>query len=171
MGDLLDPNEITELLKIVPTMAYKKNEPYFVGKRTGTLKGKTGVWLFSTNRGIQSTNFYDHLNAVVALLALDHFEGLLKEASNPKPRSSHIKIAPLPQFLLRGRLKSLHALLEQKTLTASISCFWYGTPGAQPPSVHRLISSLLKLVPITIETDFDTDEDGPARGSDLRASA
>jgi hypothetical protein len=171
MGDRLDPGEITRLLKIVPTTAYRKGEPYFVGKQAGTLVGKTGMWLFSTNRGIDSTDFYDHLNVIVALLALDHFEELLKEASNPRPRSSPIKVAPIPQFLLRGRLKSLHALLEQKSLEASISCFWHGTARAAPPAIPRLFSSLLKLVPIAIETDFDADDEGPTRASDMRVPA
>src|ERR1700683_4071373 len=110
MGDRLEPDEITNLLRIVPTVVYAKGERYFAGERTGTLIGKTGVWLFSTDRGIRSTNFSDHLNTLVAILALDHFEELLRDISNPKPKAP--KLAPLPQFLLRGRLKNLHWLLE-----------------------------------------------------------
>ncbi len=44
VGDRLDPDEVTEILKIRPNLAYAKGEKYDAGERAGPLMGKTGVW-------------------------------------------------------------------------------------------------------------------------------
>jgi hypothetical protein len=63
---------------------------------------------------------------------------------------------PLSKSLRKlGRLKQT---LQKRDAKATISQFWHGEIGARHPSVPRFISSILSLVPIDIEQDFDTDE-------------
>jgi hypothetical protein len=42
-GDQLDPCEISSILSIAPSCAYRKGEEYFAGPRTGMIKGRTGI--------------------------------------------------------------------------------------------------------------------------------
>jgi hypothetical protein len=52
-GDELEPSEISDLLGVGPTRAYRKGERYFAGPRicpcTGMITGRTGIWLLSTD--------------------------------------------------------------------------------------------------------------------------
>jgi hypothetical protein len=163
VGDNLDPEEITRILRVYPTLAYAKGERYKAGDQAGKIKGKMGVWYLSTDKAIRSQKLSEHIMPLFAVLALDHFEEWLKEKSQAKYASSSVvaKRAAVPEFMLRGRLRHLSALLKRRSLTASLSCFWHGEVGAKPPAIPRLVSSLFKLVPISIETDFDTDEAEP----------
>ena len=54
VGDQLIPEQVTRILKIVPTRAYAKGQSYYGGERTGQLVGKTGVWYFATHRTVAS---------------------------------------------------------------------------------------------------------------------
>ena len=40
---------------------------------------------------------------------------------------------------------------------AHVSCFWYGSYGAQPPSIPEEIRAALARLPAAIETDFATE--------------
>jgi hypothetical protein len=152
MGDDLDPGEITHLLGVPPSVAYRRGESYFAGERTGKLRGKTGLWMLSTDKGVKGNNLHDHFVALLTILGFDHLQTLPNEK-------------PLSQFPLHGRLLSLHDLLKARKLTASVTCFWHGVAGARPPAISRDMRSLFSLVPIAIETDFAVDEpsDPPVR--------
>jgi hypothetical protein len=151
-GDDLDPDEVTQILRITPTTAHRKGEPFRSGPRAGTVIGRTGVWYFSTEHIFDSDRLSDHINALFATI---YFEEFVKQ--NQKPRQEgRVKITY--NFTLIGRLARLSQLLKRRSARAVLSCFWHGKLGATPPSIPRYVAAVFKLVPITIETDFDTDE-------------
>ena len=160
MGDLLDPAEITDVLKRSPTAAHGKNEKYYMGERSGFVQGRTGVWMLSTDKIIKSNDFNDHLSAILAVLVLDHVEAMLQEHTRPwLLRWFHPM--PLPGFLLvRGRLARLKALMESKGFRADLRCVWFGTPNATPPVIPLWVQALFAAIPITIEKNFDTESAG-----------
>ena len=131
-GDALVPDEVTKILKIVPTTAYSKGEHYSGGPRSPDLIGRTGVWFFSTKGVVAGNQLADHLAFLARLL--------------------------LPGSGEAGPLPRLQQLLRRQSLRASVSCFWHGPAGARKPSIPRPVTDLLKLVPAEITTDFDTDE-------------
>ena len=67
-GDQLVPEQVTQVLKIVPTMAYAKGEHYSGGPRSPDLVGRTGVWYFCTDGIVASNRLSDHLEFVERLL-------------------------------------------------------------------------------------------------------
>jgi len=164
-GDELNPGEVTQILRILPTLAYLKGQSFKVGERAGTETGKTGLWYFSTDKVIAGQNLHDHLMGLFSVIALDHFEELLKEARRPR--------APGPvkttyALRLMGRLAKLSSLIHRNSLVGTLTCFWYGEHGAKLPIIPRVVSMTLREVPINIETDFMTEEHHP-RAEPLRA--
>jgi hypothetical protein len=131
-GDELAPDDVTKVLKIVPTTAYAKGEHYAAGPRSPDLVGRTGVWFFSTKGVVAGNQLADHLAFLARLLL---------------PGSG--EVGPLPH---------LQALVRRRSLRVSVSCFWHGPATARKPSIPRSVSDLLKLIPAEIETDFDVDE-------------
>jgi hypothetical protein len=131
-GDNLVPDEITKIIKIVPTKAYAKGEHYSSGPRSLDLIGRTGVWYFATDGVVAGNNLTDHLAFLARLL--------LPGSGEP---------GPLPR---------LQQLLGRRSLRVSVSCFWHGPADARRPSIPRSVTDLLKLIPADIETDFDVDE-------------
>jgi hypothetical protein len=137
-GDSLDPDQVTRALRIVPTIAYRKGEKYFAGKRTGELVGRTGVWCLSTEEIVASDNLRHHLSHILGLLVPGRQD-----------------IDPL----LR-----LHTVLARHDdLQALLCCFWHGRTGAKRPSIPKTVTEFLKLIPADIETDFATDSDEAER--------
>jgi len=137
-GDNLVPDELSKIVKILPTKAYAKGEHYSGGPRSPDLIGSTGVWYFSTRGVVAGNNLADHLAFLAQLL--------------------------LPGSGDSGPLTRLQHLLRRKSLRVSVSCFWRGPADARKPSISRSMTDLLKLIPAEIETDFDVDE-RPSRHS------
>jgi Domain of unknown function (DUF4279) len=131
-GDDLVPDEVTRILKIVPTTSYAKGMPYSAGPRSHELIGRTGVWFFSTKGVVAGNQLNDHLAFLARLL--------------------------LPGSGEAGPLPRLQQLLRRRTLRVSLSCFWHGPAGTRKPSIPRSVTDLLKLIPAEIETDFDVDQ-------------
>jgi hypothetical protein len=131
-GDDLVPDEVTRILKIVPTTACAKGEHYSAGSRSADLVGRTGVWFFSTKGVVAGNLLADHLAFLARLLL---------------PGSG--EVGPLPR---------LQQVLRRRSLRVSLSCFWHGPAGARKPSIPRSVTHLLKLIPAEIETDFEVDE-------------
>jgi hypothetical protein len=131
-GDDLVPDEITKVIKILPTKAYAKGEHHSSGPRSPDLIGRTGVWLFATDRVVAGNNVADHLAFLARLL--------VPGAGDP------------------GQLTRLQQLLRRRSLSVSVSCFWHGPSNARRPSIPRSMTDLLKLIPAEIEIDFDVDE-------------
>jgi hypothetical protein len=132
VGDSLDPDQITRTLRIVPTIAYAKGEKYAAGKRTGELIGRTGVWCLSTDGVVASDNLKHHLAYLLGILIPGRQDA-----------------APL--------LHLQRLLSRDKTLRADLRCFWHGHARAKRPSVPKIVAEVMKLLPATIETDFDVD--------------
>jgi Domain of unknown function (DUF4279) len=154
-GDDLDPDEITRILRIVPTVAYRKGQQYRAGSRTGTILGKTGVWYFSTENVINSRRLADHVLALFGAISSDYVEELMKQSQKPRQEG---RVRTVQAFTLMGRVGRLSHLLRRRSFKAVLTCFWHGRRGATPPPIPRVVSAFFKLVPIAIETDFDTDE-------------
>ena len=131
-GDDLVPNEITKIIKILPTKAYAKGEHYSGGPRSPDLIGRTGVWYFASDRVVAGNNLTDHLKFITRLLLSGSGEA--------------------------DALPRLQQLMRRRSLRVSVSCFWYGSAGAKKPSIPRSVTELLKQVPADIETEFDVEE-------------
>jgi uncharacterized protein DUF4279 len=131
-GDALDPDEITRVVKERPTRAYKKGEKYRSGPHGPDVTGKTGVWFFSTRHKIPSKDLADHLNAL---------ERLIVPFGDPG-----------------DRLKQLRDIMKRENLTAHVTCFWRGPPGAQKPSIPSVATTALRRLPADIEPDFDNED-------------
>lgn len=158
MGDRLDPEEVTRILKINPTLAYAKGENYFAGRESGNRKGRTGVWLFSTDRGIKSNNLEDHVGVLIYLLVPSLFDHEVRALRlHTKTTQRMPKISDLVEQ--ESKIRYLRSLMKEKSLTASVSFFWHGREGVKPPSIPRVVTTLFKQVPIAVEIDFATDAD------------
>jgi hypothetical protein len=137
LGDTLDPTQITRILRVVPNISYAKGERYFAGKRTGELIGRTGLWSFSTDGLVASDNLQHHLFHLLGILIPGRQDAM-------------------PIF-------HLHTLLARnKALRADLRCFWHGRSGAKKPSIPKVVTEAMKIIPATIETDFDVDSGGSA---------
>lgn len=137
VGDDLDPKAITKLLKVTPTISYRKGQRYSAGPRTGDLIGRTGLWLYSTDDNVPGNIFQKHVGALYRLLV------------------------PMPGNF--GPLANLHQLMKDQGLKAHITFFWHGRPGAEPPEVPDVVAKFFKLLPADLELDFDADEETPRR--------
>jgi hypothetical protein len=63
-GDDLDPAEISAILPIAPTRAHRKGGKFLAGPHAGPLRGRTGIWILSTDKHVPSDDFGDHLEFV-----------------------------------------------------------------------------------------------------------
>lgn len=155
-GDRLDPSEITRLLRIKPTLAYAKDQDYVAGRESGTRKGRTGVWLVSTDRGIESDRLEDHIEVLLYMLFPSLFAfRTLRLHSRPVQRFPTI----FGLIEHETKIRYLRHVMKEKGLTASVSLFWHGKGNTRPPSVPRAITTLFRHVPIAVETDFANDAD------------
>lgn len=136
-GDALDPEQVTRILRYVPTIAYAKGGTYFAGQRTGNLVGRTGVWLFSTKDIVASDALHDHLFYIVGMFV--------------PGRQNIMPLAHMRALIARGGLR------------AELSAFWHGIHGAKRPPIPKGVSEVMKLLPADIEIEFDTDQGEPER--------
>jgi hypothetical protein len=147
-GDSLSPDEVTNLLRVTPTHAHRRGEQYSTGK--STIIGKTGVWLFSTDRIMLSGNLYDHLGLIFTILGVS--------------RSSPINFSSEEgEFSRVARFLRLQKFLEEHSLTAALTLFWHGPQAMAYPKLPSELIELFELIPIKVETDFDKDEEAPRR--------
>jgi hypothetical protein len=110
-GDQLVPEQVTRILKLIPTFAYAKREHYAGGPRSPDLVGRTGVWLFSTEGIVAGNRLGNHLVFLAKLLTDGRNE----------------------------TVPALRQLLRRRSLHAVVNCFWHGMPGARRPSIPRAI--------------------------------
>ncbi len=69
-GDRLDPGRVTAILGAAPTTAYRKGE-IFKRSRGHEARGRTGVWLLSSNGHVSSPELDRHLRFLLAILFPD----------------------------------------------------------------------------------------------------
>jgi len=126
MGDRLEPGRVSEILSAVPTTAYRKGEVYKRAAGREAL-GRTGLWLLSSRGRVASSDLGDHLRYLLRVLFPD---------GSDEP------------------VEGLRELLRDESAEADVGCFWYGEPGARPPTIPRDVSAALARLPARIETDF-----------------
>src|SRR6516162_2842882 len=68
-GDRLDPERSSDIIKILPTKAWRKGESYFAGPHAGQLTGRTGTWFVTTEAYVQSPDLERHLAFLDRLLS------------------------------------------------------------------------------------------------------
>jgi Domain of unknown function (DUF4279) len=140
VGDRLDPDRVTKILKVSPTQAYAKGQAYDGGSRSGRLTGRTGVWFLDTDDVVPGNDLKQHLWYLVFYVLTP-----LTIQANGLPVVSLDRISALKRYV------------EGKSLRIVITCFWHGHPGAKTPSIPNFVTSLAKLLPLDIVTDFDID--------------
>jgi Domain of unknown function (DUF4279) len=133
VGDALDPDEISRVIKEQPTKANRKGEKYRTGPYGPDVTGRTGIWYYSTRRKISSNDLSDHLGLLDRLIAPFGDQG--------------------------NRLKELRDIMERRNLQAHVSLFWRGPPSAQRPYVPPVATAGLRRLPADIEEDFANEED------------
>jgi hypothetical protein len=127
-GNALDPEEISRILGISPTHAYRKGESFSSGPRTPRVVSRTGVWYLSTDRVVSSPTLADHLQYLVRILV-------------PEPESD-------------GRLRHLREVMQRARLEAHVTCFWRGGRGEPGPTIPPDVAGVFGPLPADIETDF-----------------
>jgi hypothetical protein len=127
-GDELDPAEISAILPMAPTRAYRKSEKFFAGPHAGPLRGRTGSWFLSTDEHVPSDDLGDHLEFVRTLLY-------------PKPDDG-------------SRIAALRDVLRHAQSRARITCFRRGDPGETEPNIPAEFRSVVAPLGAEIETDF-----------------
>jgi hypothetical protein len=132
VGDALEPDEISHIVKEKPTRAYKKGEVYRPGPRSPEITAKTGVWYFSTKHKIHSNDLADHISAL---------ERLVSPAANQD-----------------RRLKKLREVMGRRNLQAHATLFWHGPPGARRPAIPPSATETLRRLPADIESDFANED-------------
>jgi hypothetical protein len=132
-GDRLDPDQISAILRVPPTKAWRKGERYFAGRRAGHLDGRTGTWFLATDDLIKSPDLGPHLDFLTSLLSRG-------------PQNQKEPLVRLQEVMVRDNLR------------ADVSCFWHGKAGERPPAIPAEKTEKLRALPAEIETDFDTDE-------------
>jgi hypothetical protein len=143
-GERLSPDEVTNLLKVTPTHAHRRGEPHSTGR--STVVGKTGVWLFSTDRIMLGGNLYDHLGLIFTILGLSRPSAIEFSSENG-------------EFSRIARFLRLKKFLEEHSLTATLTLFWHGPQSVAYPKIPDELVELSELVPIKVESDFDKDEE------------
>jgi len=141
VGDKLVPDEVTEILKTRPTAAYAKGETYKGGKSDRTYVGKTGVWFLSTDTIVKSDSLDDHLKYLLRLFSSSRLEDWMAFQVDES--------SILVQF---------RQLLKQRSLQATVTCFWHGQAGAKVPKIAEAVAEYIRRLPATLECDFDADD-------------
>jgi len=128
-GDRLEPGRVTEILRVTPTLAYRKGEIY---KQSGNreARGRTNLWLLSSKGQVDSSDLIDHLDYLLSFLY---------------PSQSD------------ERVKQLNNLMRDGHVEADVGCFWYGARGAQQPAIPERMRIALERLPARLELDFNTD--------------
>lgn len=129
-GDRLEPGRVTEILRVTPTLAYRKGEIY---KQSGNreARGRTNLWLLSSKRQVDSQDLIDHLDYLLSFL--------------------------YPSQSDETRVEQLNNLIRDGHIEADVGCFWYGAGGAQPPVIPDRMRIALERLPARLELDFNTD--------------
>jgi hypothetical protein len=132
VGDALDPEEISGVLKQQPTRAYRQGQRYRPDARSPETTGKTGVWYFSTKRSNPSKVLGDHLVALEDLISPFADDG--------------------------RRIRALREIMDRRNLKAHVTCFWRGVFGVTKPSISSAVVRTFERLPADIETDFDNED-------------
>jgi hypothetical protein len=131
VGDALEPEEISNIIKAKPRRAHKKGGVYRPGPQSPEVTSKTGIWYFSTRKKIRSSDLADHINALEMLVCSPAYQD--------------------------DRLGELYDIMKRRKLQAHATLFWHGPPGAQPPAIPPSATASLRRLPADIQEDFATE--------------
>jgi hypothetical protein len=70
-GDELEPSEISDILGVGATLAYRKGETYLAGPHAGVITGRTGIWLLSTDAVVSGCDLDRHISYLFKLILED----------------------------------------------------------------------------------------------------
>jgi hypothetical protein len=132
-GDRLDPDQISAILRVAPTKAWRRGERYFAGHRTGALVGRTGTWFLATDNLVKSPDLGQRLDFLTSLLSSE-------------PQDQKERLAQLQEVMVRHNLK------------ADVSCFWHAEAGERPPEIPAEKTEKLRAVPAEITGEHLVDE-------------
>jgi len=132
-GNRLDPDQISAILGVPPTKAWRKGERYFAGSRTRHLVGRTGTWFLATDDFVTSPDLDHHLDFLTSLVSR-------------RQQGETERLIQLQEAIVRDDLK------------ADVSCFWHGKVGERSPTISAEQLEKFRALPAEIETDFDTEE-------------
>jgi hypothetical protein len=138
-GDGLNPDEVSDVVRVEPTLAYRKGERYPIGaERDGV--GQTGVWMVSTEGRFPEHDLRPHLEAVAHLIAID------------------------PKHPARDeRVTTLRDMVERRGLTPVVTVFWHGPPGARLPTIQTWFKELVGRINGEVDEDFYRPDAEPTR--------
>jgi hypothetical protein len=133
-GDRLDPERITDIMRMLPAKAWRKGEVYFSGPHAGNLTGRTGTWFMTTEDYVGSPDLGPHLDFLDCLL------------SHHTPGD-------------KTRISRLQTMMAEDGVKADVSFFWHGQAGEPQPMIRDSanVMKTLRGLPAKIEIDFDTD--------------
>ena len=138
-GDSLDPAELSGVLRVEPTIAYRKGERYRIGGEKSAV-GKTGLWMITTEGRFPEQDLRAHLDAIAYLIAAD------------------------PKHPARDeRLAGLRAIVQLRRLEPVATVFWHGPSGARVPSIHASFRDLVARIHGAVEEDFYRPEPAQQR--------
>jgi hypothetical protein len=137
-GDDLDTAALSELLDVAPTLAYRKGEPFILGKRGLAKVGRTGYWLLNTKDRIGTPD----PNAHAAFLETILTGGIGRQDGE-------------------ARFQNLRTLVETQGLSVLATLFWFGAAGANVPAVDPRFRKLIDDLQGEIETDFTVQSRDP----------
>jgi hypothetical protein len=103
-------------------------QPTKSSKRTDN---SPGIWYLATDKLIPGNDLIHHITFLISLLF------------------------PTPGIV--DRLIILRDIVKRKELMVHLTCFWHGRHGAKKPTIPKVYSELLDLIPATIENDFDIE--------------
>ncbi|WP_298951376.1 DUF4279 domain-containing protein [uncultured Methylobacterium sp.] len=130
----LDPDILTDILRVEPTHAYRNGEsrPW----RNGTLKtADIGLWLIATDKFVHSPALKRHVDYIDHLLTKHHKDYL----HDP------------------GFKRILHFVGDYQA-TPTVTLFWHGRHGAAAPKVGTRLPEIVARLNGTLHEDFATDE-------------
>jgi hypothetical protein len=157
-GDELDPDAVTQLLKVRPTHARLKGKSYSTGKSENIIPS-TNIWFFSTDTVMSSQNIVDHIRLVLFVLGLMGASGVHSLDATMNGNN-----APF------ARLLSLRAFLTKSSAKATMTFFWHGASGSTSPKISEQLFDMLRLIEVDGDIDFDKDEDQSKPGRGPRAA-
>ncbi len=134
-GDTLDPDVITNMIGVGPTLSYRKGERFVAGRRRVEQQRTFGLWLYSTRDIGMSDSIESHLERIEELLL-----GSISMWSCSK-------------------LRIISTFSAENAVDLNVSLFWYGAAGSAFPDVSKSFKAIVALAGGTYETDFHRDEE------------
>lgn len=130
-GECLEPEIITSILDVNPTLSYKRGDLYSIKNRK--LERKFGLWIYSTKNKVHSNSLKRHLEALEKVILGD---------LSPWPNKS---------------LPKIRELLQNSGIEFRVDVYWYGSAESKFPEISRSFLYAVREAGGSVETDFHRD--------------